>query len=192
MAPKNWGAGSAIDPTKAWTTTALFCYASGSSTDNADCQTNNLYPGTTLVQSASTTASEAIGVGSVNTADIKARMVAGGELSSAYAAGLASAYAGVDGLTTGWFLPSKDELNAMCYYSRNLSASPDPTVNCFGSGGTTQDGTFAAGNFGFDSQKYWSSSQGSATGAWGQFFSNGDRSNGSKASTLRVRPVRAF
>ena len=192
MARKDWGVGSAIDPAKAWTTTAPFCYASGSDTANANCETDNLYPGTSSAQSASTTASEAIGMGSVNTADIKARMVAGGELSSAYAAGLASAYAGVDGLTTGWFLPSKDELNAMCYYSRNLSASPDPTVNCYGSAGTTQDGTFAAGTYGFDSFYYWSSSQYGAIDAWAQGLGGGGQATGGKFNALRVRPVRAF
>ena len=190
MAPKNWGAGSAIDPTKAWTTTALFCYASGSSTDNANCQTNNLYPGTTLVQSASTTASEAIGMGSANTDAIIARMAAGSVSSSDYAAGLASAYA--SGGYSDWFLPSKDELNAMCYYSRNLSASPDPTVNCYGSGGTTQDGTFAAGTYGFAIGDYWSSSQNTANFAWARPLVNGNQSNDFKTKALQVRPVRAF
>ena len=186
MAPKNWGAGSAIDPTKAWTTTAGVCYASGSSTDDADCQTNNLYPGTTLVQSASTTASEAIGMGSANTDAIIARMAAGSVSSSDYAAGLASAYAGVDGLTTGWFLPSKDELNAMCNYSRNPTTPP--TGVCTGS----QDGTFSTGTYGFDSDFYWSSSQYFASFASAQFFGNGVPTAGYKYSANRVRPVRAF
>jgi hypothetical protein len=186
MAPKNWGAGSAIDPTKAWTTTAGVCYASGSSTDNADCQTNNLYPGTTLVQSASTTASEAIGMGSANTDAIIARMAAGSVSSSDYAAGLASAYAGVDGLTTGWFLPSKDELNAMCNYSRNPTTPP--TGVCTGS----QDGTFSTGTYGFASASYWSSSQTIAYYAWTQPLDNGTQIADFKLLTLRVRPVRAF
>ena len=186
MAPKNWGVGSAIDPTKAWTTTAGVCYASGSSTDNANCQTNNLYPGTTLVQSASTTASEAIGMGSANTDAIIARMAAGSVSSSDYAAGLASAYAGVDGLTTGWFLPSKDELNAMCNYSHNPTTPP--TGVCTGS----QDGTFSTGTYGFESNVYWSSSQKSASTAWVQYLAPGFQDGGSKDSTLRVRPVRAF
>ena len=126
----------------------------------------------------------AVGTGSANTTAMQSPACSSGAGVSA------RAYPG--GGLTDWFLPSKDELNAMCYYSRNLSASPDPTVSCYGSLGTTQDGTFAAGKFGFDSQKYWSSSQGSTTGAWGQWFSNGDQSNGSKGSSLRVRPVRAF
>ena len=193
MAPKNWGAGSAIDPTEEWTTDALSCYASASTTAALDCQTNNLYPETTSgAQTASATASEAIGMGSANTDAIIARMAAGSVSSSDYAAGLASAYAGVDGLTTGWFLPSKDELNAMCYYSRNLSASPDPTVNCYGSGGTTQDGTFAAGTYGFAIGDYWSSSQNTANFAWARPLVNGNQSNDFKTKALQVRPVRAF
>ena len=186
MAPKNWGAGSAIDPTKAWTTTAGVCYASGSSTDNADCQNNNLYPGTTDVQSASTTASEAIGMGSANTDAIIARMAAGSVSSSDYAAGLASAYAGVDGLTSGWFLPSKDELNAMCNYSRNPTTPP--TGVCTGS----QDGTFSTGTYGFAGGLYWSSSQSLAGFAWTQDLDDGIQYNASKFGPLRVRPVRAF
>ena len=186
MAPKNWGAGSAIDPTKAWTTTAGVCYASGSSTDNADCQNNNLYPGTTDVQSASTTASEAIGMGSANTDAIIARMAAGSVSSSDYAAGLASAYAGVDGLTTGWFLPSKDELNAMCNYSRNPTTPP--TGVCTGS----QDGTFSTGTYGFAGDYYWSSSQRGADNAWGQYLVNGGQGGDPKFFPVRVRPVRAF
>jgi hypothetical protein len=84
-------------------------------------------------------------------------------------------------------------LNAMCYYSRNLSATPDPTVSCYGSGGTTQDGTFAAGNFGFASANYWSSSQNSALTAWYQSLVSGNQKFADKYnSTLRVRPVRAF
>ena len=130
------------------------------------------------------TFSTAVGTGSANTTAMQSPACSSGAGVSA------RAYPG--GGFTDWFLPSKDELNAMCYYSRNLSASPDPTVSCYGSLGTTQDGTFAAGKFGFDSQKYWSSSQGSTTGAWGQWFSNGDQSNGSKGSSLRVHPVRAF
>ena len=170
MAPKNWGAGSAIDPTKAWTTTARSCYASNSSTDNADCQTNNLYPGTTLVQSASTTASEAIGMGSANTDAIIARMAAGSVSSSDYAAGLASAYA--SGGYSDWFLPSKGELNAMWLYSQVVG--------------------FNTATYGFASGRYWSSSQFTAGNARLQYLDYGNQSNVAKDGLLRVRPVRAF
>jgi hypothetical protein len=177
MAPKNWGAGSAIDPTAVWTTNAPFCYASGSSTPaNQNCQTNNLYPETTSgAQTASTTASTAMGMGSVNTAAIKARMVEGSVSSSAYAAGLASAYAGVDGLTTDWYLPSKDELNAMYGYRGSIV--------------DTATYGFAEGV----SDYYWSSSQNNfADGAWARGFGNGYADYDSKANAQRVRPIRAF
>jgi len=100
------------------------------------------------------------------------------------------AYAG--GGLTDWFLPSKDELNAMCNYSRNPTAPAAPSVSCFGSAGSTQDGTFAAGAYGFVSVYYWSSSQLDAYAAWGQVLVDGNASFGSKGNSLQVRPVRAF
>jgi hypothetical protein len=126
----------------------------------------------------------AVGTGSANTTAMLALPCTSG------AAFSADAYAG--GGLTDWFLPSKDELNAMCYYSRNLSASPDPTDSCYATSGTTQDSTFAAGNFGFAGDAYWSSSQTNAGNAWTQNLVNGNRTNGTKDNTLRVRPVRAF
>ncbi len=126
----------------------------------------------------------AVGTGSANTTAMQSPACATGAGVSA------RAYAG--GGLTDWFLPSKDELNAMCYYSRYLLASPDPTVSCYGSGGTTQNSTFAAGTYGFGSYFYWSSSQANATYAWARNLSNGLQSGGNKTSTLGVRPVRAF
>ena len=185
MAPKTWSGGSS-DSSHIWTTTAAFCYASGSSTANADCQTNNLYPETSSgAQAASSTASQAVGMGSANTAAIKARMTAGSVASSDYAAGMASAYAG--GGLTDWFLPSKDELNAMCNYSRTWTGTPS-TLACTGA----QNGAFAAGTYGFASDYYWSSSQSTASLAWGQYFGGGSQDGVSKSSPRRVRPVRAF
>ena len=93
-------------------------------------------------------------------------------------------YAG--GGFTDWFLPSKDELNAMCNYSRNPTTPP--TGVCTGS----QDGTFSTGTYGFDSDFYWSSSQYFASFASAQFFGNGVPTAGYKYSANRVRPVRAF
>ena len=136
------------------------------------------------------TFSTAVGTGSANTTAMQSPACSSGAGVSA------RAYAG--GGFTDWFLPSKDELNAMCYYSRNLSATPDPTVSCYGSGGTTQDGTFAAGNFGFASDYYLSSSQNNATQAWYQLFGggmgggSGDQLSNLKYDPRRVRPVRAF
>jgi hypothetical protein len=70
---------------------------------------------------------------------------------------------------TDWFLPSKDELNAM-YINLDLEDSGDFTDN-----------------------SYWSSSESSDTAAWAQGFISGQQSEFySKALPTRVRAVRAF
>jgi len=126
-----------------------------------------------------------VGTGEANTA----LMVAVGACTSG-AANSATAYRG--GGFTDWFLPSMDELNAMCYYSRNLSASPDPTVSCYGGSGTSQNGTFASGAYGFASDYYWSSSQFNPLGAFFQYFADGYQYLALKTNLYRIRPVRAF
>jgi hypothetical protein len=128
----------------------------------------------------------AVGTGKDNTA----LMLAVGACTSG-AANSATAYRG--GGFTDWALPSKDELNAMCYYSRYLMASPDPTVSCYGDSGTVQNGTFASDLYGFDeSGNYWSSSQYNEDKAWTQFFANGYQLSSLKYEAWRVRPIRAF
>jgi hypothetical protein len=84
-----------------------------------------------------------------------------------------------DGLSEGgyndWFLPSKDELNAIW----------DNLVDD-GSGSNSGVG-------GFDpSGIYWSSSEFSSNNAWYQYFAIGAQSNYSKTNPTRVRAVRAF
>ena len=140
--------------------------------------------GLTDVPSANGTA---VGTGAANTAAMAASSACS---SDAAAAVLAYAPAGT---TAGqWFLPSKDELNAMCNYSRNPTAPAAPSVSCYGSAGSTQDVTFAAGTYGFASDYYWSSSQINTNRAWYQLLYNGNQFDDDKDATRRVRPVRAF
>jgi hypothetical protein len=126
----------------------------------------------------------AVGTGSANTTAMLAFPCTSG------AAVLARAYRG--GGLTDWFLPSKDELNAMCNYSRNPTAPAAPSESCYGSSGSTQDPTFAAGAYGFASVYYWCSSQRYADGAWLQSLGDGNAFDAAKIDALRVRPVRAF
>ena len=119
-----------------------------------------------------------IGSGSTNTTAMDAACTSG-------AGQKASDYAG--GAKTDWFLPSKEELNAMCNYSRNPAAPP--TGICPGS----QDPTFAIGTYGFASDTYWSSSQpDDSWTAFSQEFLRGGMSNDAKSYLYRVRPIRSF
>ena len=109
--------------------------------------------------------STALGTGATNTTTI---ISVQGATETSYAAGLARAY-------TGWFLPSKDELNKM-YLNR-------ATIN-----------TTAASNSGsdFGNSSYWSSTESDNGVAWRQNFGNGYQGYGSKNVTYNVRAVRAF
>ena len=72
---------------------------------------------------------------------------------------------------TGWFLPSKDELNLMY---KNLQEQ-------------------GLGSFVVSlSDNYWSSSEYFASSAWDQVFGGGYQSNNYRGNAFRVRPVRAF
>ncbi len=124
----------------------------------------------------------AVGTGPANTAALSA---ASGCSSDAAAAVLA--YATNNTVAGQWFLPSKDELNAMCNYSRNLTA-PSSEI-CSGA----QNEAFAAGTYGLQTQRYWSSSQGSNCYSWSQSMESGGQSCYSWMSDLmRIRPIRAF
>jgi len=122
----------------------------------------------------------AIGTGSANTTAMQAPAC------TAFAGVSARAYAG--GGLTDWFLPSEDELNAMCNYSRTWTGTP-PTGPCTG----TQNGTFASGTYGFANDTYWSSTQTAVNLAAAQNPNSGAVFAGFKDnSAVRVRPVRAF
>ena len=137
-------------------------------------------------QTHSVATGDAVGTGSANTTSMLTSAPATSFVAcTASAPNAVRAYAG--GGLTDWFLPSKDELNAMCNYSRTWTGTPS-TGACTGA----QNGAFAAGTYGFASGYYWGSSQSSASNAWGQSFVDGGQASAGKNSTVRVRPVRAF
>jgi hypothetical protein len=102
--------------------------------------------------------STALGAGSTNTNLI----LSGCTGNTMIAATVCFRYSGY----TGWFLPSKDELNEM-YLVKDIIG-------------------------GFDSyDNYWSSSQSTSECAWMQFFRDGIPSDkGGKDQLYRVRPIR--
>ncbi len=136
------------------------------------------YPSTVTGASAT-----AVGTGSANSAAMLGVCTSG-------AANLAAAYAGTDGSTGQWFIPSKDELNALCNYSRNPSSPAAPSVACSGS----QDAGFAASAYGLETGlQYWSSSLNNATQAWAQIFTVGAAtSSDTTSNSQKARPIRAF
>jgi len=119
----------------------------------------------------------AIGDGAQNTLDILV-----GCLTPNIAADLAADYS--HNTYDDWFLPSQDELNALCKWAFG------DTVNaiCNDNG----DDDLELTNGGFSSGYYWSSSEFADYGAWGQGFHFGYQSYGSEDGPYYVRPVRAF
>ena len=73
---------------------------------------------------------------------------------------------------SGWFLPSKDELNKLYL---NLANTPEKKTT-----------------YGFDDSYYWSSSEYNALYAWNPYFFNGYQSYGGKDGKHYVRAVRNF
>ncbi|MFW5863090.1 MAG: DUF1566 domain-containing protein, partial [Spirochaetota bacterium] len=83
---------------------------------------------------------------------------------------------------TDWFLPSKDELEQMCWIlnSRDTGGNDNPDY------GDNRVG-------GFDDDVYWSSSEGVPGNAFVQSFTTGYQAYGNKEDhDYRVRAVRAF
>jgi hypothetical protein len=121
----------------------------------------------------------AIGTGAANTAAIDAGCGNGvGRWAASYSV------SGFD----DWILPSADELNAMCNYSRNPSAPAAPSVECTGS----QDAGFAASSYGFGAQRYWSSTYGLS--GWGscRYFDDGHTAGCMLLHAYPGRPIRVF
>ena len=131
----------------------------------------------TLITGADGTA---IGTGKQNTTDITAPV--GGCSTAGIAARLANE------ITLGgqddWFLPSQDELNALCKWA--FGDVVNTVCNNNGSGGLT-----LLGVGGFSTDRYWSSSQYGSNG-WYQRFSTGFQGYSNPLNSHYVRPVRAF
>jgi len=120
----------------------------------------------------------AIGTGSANTSAIITQSSTVGT-----AATVARAFQG--GGKTDWFLPSKDELNALCKWALN------DTVNAFCNPGRSTQ----YGRKGFAGNYYWSSTKWSycyTDHSWLQEFSTGGPSVKHQVDERYVRPVRAF
>ncbi len=124
----------------------------------------------------------AIGTGEQNTTDITA--IVGGCPTSGIAARRANDL--TLGLQTDWFLPSKDELNALCKWAHVDAVNA--ICNNDGSG-SSWPLTYGA----FSMNYYWSSSEVSSTNASSQGLNDGFQTtfNG-KTIYAYVRPIRAF
>lgn len=130
----------------------------------------------------------AIGTGKLNT-----EAMAGSVSCNSDVALAALAYPGSDSSAGQWFLPSKDELNAFCYYTRYLVATQDPTASCFGISGTTQNPALNP-DYAFTNVKwYWSSTQNGSDRAVCLEYADGTLQSGcGKRTLLAVRPIRSF
>jgi hypothetical protein len=146
-----------------WATTGAYCYASGSTSGTSRCQTNSIYSGDSTAQTASRTAATAIGMGMTNTNRIYERLTTAGSVATSdYAAGLAWVYE--NNSKTDWFLPSKDELDALW---ANKSA------------------------FGMNAPRYWSSSELDETQVWYRYLFDSSERASNKSGGWNIRPVRA-
>ena len=136
------------------------------------------------MQIGATVEGTAIGTGYANTLAIVGQ--ADGGDTAGRAGTISRAYRGPNNMSD-WFLPSKDELNQMCKWTRGQAWTSDITL-C-NSTGAVNTGPGAAG---FMSDYYRSSSEFSADEAWRMDFRDVEQGSRSKAATYYVRPVRAF
>jgi len=166
-------------------TACNYLEAAPSSGTNAwiDNQANYAWSGNTTTIIGATARGTAIGTGYANTLAIVGQ-ASGGDTANK-AGTITRAYRGPNNLSD-WFLPSLDEINQMCKWSRGITGVNLTTVTTYcGVAGTLNTGLGAAG---FAGGGYWSSSE-----LYRQSFANGGQTAGSnKAATYYVRPVRAF
>ena len=118
----------------------------------------------------------AIGTGPANTAAILAACS-----STTNAAGVVDAYT-KNGFSD-WFLPSRDELNALCKWVHNDNVN----VVC-----NSDRGFNAIVNGRIIINSYWSSTQSNLTDAYNLYFQQGDLGTYGKANINFVRPFRRF
>lgn len=104
----------------------------------------------------------------------------------------------VPGGTSGWFLPSVDQLGKICQGLASKKKGESVTT-----GFTTSDNSdytanylnsviTAAGGTGLNASYYWTSTGVSDTNAWAFSFTNGKLNNRSKLNEARVRSAIAF
>jgi hypothetical protein len=174
VAPATWQSGGVIvaeDIVYTWSTNRTL--ASGQDTTTV----------TTEGFSASERFNWKIGQGFYNTSVMRVS----GATSTAQAAALS--YAG-NSSAGQWFIPSVNELNELCKYSRGQSTG-DPKVACDDSG-TIKGGTLNdLGGF-VEGSDYWSSSESNNSRSWIQIFSDGSKTDEEKSYDFRFRPIRAF
>jgi Putative Ig domain len=167
-APSGWNVGA--EPTRRW-----------ANTTNQSISVSN-------ATSPETATATAIGWGYRNT---RAIILQGNTDTATSAAALADSHTvTVSGVVyDDWYLPSKDELNQMCKWQGGFAWTSDATV-C--TGGSLNSATYGAGAAGFVADRYLSSSEDIALGAWVQHFGFGYQVSTNKSLTRYVRPVRAF
>ena len=119
------------------------------------------------------TTSASIGTGLKNTLAIIAQ--ASGGSTPGKAATVSQGYRG--GGLTDWYLPTINELNALCAYAR---------------GGTCTSGSFVITDYGFFTGTYQTSWEISATCQRYGYLNSATQGNCSKTGAARVRPIRAF
>ena len=94
----------------------------------------------------------------------------------------ASAYNFAPSGVSGWYLPSKDELNELCKFANNQTTGDTSAVCIKGD----------ALRPGFTPTFYWSSTQDGNDFAWYQNFVTGQQLRYGKPATAAIRPIRAF
>ena len=170
-------------------TLAEFCKyleAAPTSGTNAWTDASYVWSGNTTVQIGATAQRRVIGTGYANT-----MAIIGQSATPDRAGTIARAYRGPNNLTD-WYLPSIDELNQICKWQRGRPWTSDAT-RC--SGGAMNTGAGAAG---FVQDEYRSSTEYGPSSAEYQQFGDAysdpgyQGGGGSKASAIRVRPIRAF